>query len=226
MKISVIVTCFNLEDYLDECIDSIKQQIRHADEIILIHDGCKETAKAYTGVTTVFADKNMGVAEARDMGFRISTGDYIVFFDGDDVMPLNYLMQMAYTDVKADVVYPNCVVWAGWGNSGMDNVWHEAPNKISLEQMYKKNEVIMPSMFKREWYNKVGGFDKSLLLFEDWAFFLEMLYQGAVFKKSCAFIYYRQRIKSRNRQNEELKKQIYEQVRNKYPPIEKKIPSK
>lgn len=223
-KISVIITCYNLEKYLDECIDSITQQIHKPYEIILVHDGCVEQAKAYTGVTTIFCDKNKGVAAARDIGFKISTGDYIVFFDGDDVMPLNFLMQMAYTD--ADVVYPNCVVWAGWDNSGLVNVWHEAPNKIKLEEMYKRNEVIMPSMFKREWYDKVGGFDSELPLFEDWAFFLEMLYQGAIFKKSRAFIYYRQRTQSRNHQKEELKKKVYEQVRNKYPPIEKKIPSK
>lgn len=213
-KISVIITCFNLEVYLDECIDSVKQQIRPADEIILVHDGCKEKAKAYTGVTTVFADKNMGVARARDMGFKISTGDYIIFFDGDDVMPLNYLMQMAYTD--ADVVYPNCVVWAGWGNSGLENMWHEAPNKITMERMLIKNEVLMPSLLKREWYEKVGGFDPSLPLFEDYEFWLRILQKGAIFKKSCAFLQYRQRTLSRNHQNDELKREIYKKITERF----------
>lgn len=213
-KISVIITCYNLETYLDECVDSVKQQIRPADEIILVHDGCKETAKAYAGVTTIFCDKNKGVSSARDIGFKISTGDYIVFLDGDDVLPLNYLMQMAYTD--ADVIYPNCVVWAGWGNSGLQNVWHEAPAKITMEKMLIKNEVLMPSLFKREWYIKCGGFDKSLPLFEDWEFWVNCLSKGAVFKKSCAFLMYRQRTLSRNHQKDELKKEIYKKVSEKY----------
>ena len=213
-KISVICTCYNLEKYLDECIDSITQQIYKPYEIILIHDGCKEAAKAYTGVTTVFADKNIGVAGARDMGFKISTGDYIVFLDGDDVLPLNYLMQMAHID--ADIVYPNCVVWAGWGNSGLANIWHEAPVKITMEKLLIKNEVLMPSLFKREWYIKCGGFDKSLPLFEDWEFWVNCLSKGAVFKKSSAFLMYRQRTLSRNHQKDELKKEIYQKVAEKY----------
>lgn len=213
-KISCIVTCFNLEKYLDECIDSIKQQIRPADEIILIHDGCKETAKAYTGVTTIFCDSNIGVSKARDMGFKISTGDHIVFFDADDKMPLNYLMQMAHTD--ADVVYPNSVLWCGWGNSGIDNVWHEAPNKIVWNKMLKMNEVLMCSLFKREWYEKVGGFDYSLPIFEDFDFWLKLLDKGAVFKKSSAFMYYRQRTQSRNHQDDAVKRQIYKQITDKY----------
>jgi len=219
-KISVIVTCFNLEKYLDECIDSIKQQILQPFEIILIHDGCKAGSKAYQGITTIFSDKNYGVSEARDKGFRISKGDYIVFFDGDDVMPLNYLMQMSYTE--ADVVYPSCVVWAGWGDSGHKNVWHEAPNHIKFHELLIKNEVLMPSLIKREWYKKVGGFDAELPLFEDWAFFVKIMSKGAIFKKSCAFIYYRQRTQSRNHQKDEIKKEVYRKVRAKYPKFDKR----
>lgn len=213
-KISVCITCYNLEKYLDECVDSVKQQIRPADEIILVHDGCQETAKAYTGVTTIFADKNMGVVRAREMGFKISTGSHLLFLDGDDVMPLNYLLEMA--KIEADVVYPNCVVWAGWNNSGLENVWHEAPNKITLNKMLIRNEVLMPSLFKREWYDKVGGFDQSLPLFEDWDYWLKCLSKGAVFKKSQAFLMYRQRTLSRNHQKEEIRKEVYEKVVKKY----------
>lgn len=213
-KISVIITCFNLEKYLDECIDSVKQQIFQPYEIILIHDGCKETAKAYTGVTTVFADKNMGVAKARDMGFKMSNSDYILFLDGDDVLPLNYLQEMSLID--ADVVYPNCIVWAGWGNSGLMNVWHEAPNKITLERLLERNEVLMPSLFKREWYEKCGGFDESLPIFEDWEFWVNCASKGAIFKKSCAFLMYRQRTLSRNHQKDELKSEIHKKVNERY----------
>lgn len=213
-KISVCITCHNLEKYLDECVDSVKQQILAPFEIILVHDGCKETAKAYTGVTTIFADKNMGVAEARDMGLKISKGDYILFLDGDDVLPLNYLLEM--DKISADVVYPSCVLWSGWGNSGLKNVWRESINKITFEIMLKQNEVVMPSLFKREWYKKVGGFDRTLSMFEDWDFWLKCLRQGAVFKKSRAFLMYRQRTSSRNHQSGEERKKVFTSIREKH----------
>lgn len=213
-KISVIITCFNLELYLDECVDSVKQQILQPFEIFVLHDGCKEIAKAYTGVTTVFSDKNVGVCRARDIGFKMSTGDYVIFFDGDDVMPLNYLLELS--KVEADVVYPNCVVWASWGDSGMKSKWHEAPNKAVFDKLLKRNEILMPSMFKREWYDKVNGFDSSLPIFEDFDFWMRIMENGATFKKSNAFLMYRQRTLSRNHQSDELKAEIYNKIREKF----------
>lgn len=212
-KISVICTCFNLEEYLDECIDSIKQQIFKAHEIILIHDGCNKTAKAYSGVNTVFLDKNIGVSKARDLGFKISSGDYIVFFDGDDIMPLNYLLELQKEE--ADVVYPNCILWAGWGGSGLQNEWHEAPKTIKLKDMMKMNSVLMPSLIKRETYIDVGGFDETLPIFEDYDFFLRILIKNGNFKKSKAFLMYRQRTLSRNHQNDEIKREIYKKITQK-----------
>lgn len=219
-NISVIVTCFNLENYIDECIDSIKQQIKAPFEIIVIHDGCKEVSKTYPGVTSVLCDKNKGVTAARDMGFKMSTGNYVMFFDGDDVMPPNYLMQMSYTD--ADVVYPNCVLWAGWGNSGKENVWHEAPAKLLWKHQLVTNEVLMPSLFKREWYDKVGGFDPTLPIFEDYDFWLRIQEKGATFAKSCAFLMYRQRTLSRNHQDDATKREFYHKIAEKFTLKDKK----
>ena len=213
-KISVIVTCYNLEEYLDECMDSIKQQVYQAHEVILVHDGCKEKAKAYNGVTTIFCSKNNGVARSRDMGFKISTGDHIVFFDGDDVMPYNYLLELQKQDY--DVVYPNCIIWTGWGNSGGQNVFHEAPASVKIKQLLVKNEILMPAMFKRKWYDEVEGFDPTLELFEDYDFWLRIMNKGAVFKKSSAFMYYRQRTLSRNHKKDELKREVYRKIIEKF----------
>lgn len=219
-NISVIVTCYNLEKYIDECIDSVKQQIKQPHEIIVVHDGCKEVAKTYTGVTSIICAKNQGVSVARDMGFKVSTGNYILFLDADDVIPPNYLMQMSYTD--ADVVYPNCVLWSGWGNSGKENVWHEAPNKLHFKNQLVTNEVLMPSLFKREWYDKVGGFDHSLPIFEDYDFWLKIQDKGATFAKSCAFLMYRQRTLSRNHQDDAVKREFYQKISEKFTLNDKK----
>lgn len=209
-KVSVIITCYNHEDYLDEAINSIRGQIEQPDEIILVHDGCTKQCKAYGNVTTVFSAKNQGVCKARDIGFKISTGSHIIFYDADDVMPPNYIKEMVAVD--ADVVYPNCVVWSHWGESTYANGWHEAPEKVKMEKMLQRNEILMTSMFKREWYDKVGGFDETLPLFEDYSFWLKCLSLGAVFKKSRAFLMYRQREKSRNHQSDEIKVKTYRKI--------------
>jgi GT2 family glycosyltransferase len=61
ISVSIIITCHNLHDFLPECIESVKTQTMSPSEIIVIHDGCSP-APVYSGTTTVFRDKNIGVS--------------------------------------------------------------------------------------------------------------------------------------------------------------------
>ena len=90
-KISVIVPVYNVEDYLDRCINSIVKQTYKNLEIILVDDGstdssykiCNEWAKKDERIK-VLHNKNEGVSKARNVGIDASTGDFIAFVDSDD----------------------------------------------------------------------------------------------------------------------------------------------
>ena len=94
--ISVIVPVYNVEDYLDRCIESIINQTYKNLEIILVDDGstdssgkkCDEYALR-DGRIKVFHKENGGVSSARNMGLDIATGDYIGFVDSDDLLEHN-----------------------------------------------------------------------------------------------------------------------------------------
>lgn len=108
--VSVIVTVYNLEKYLDICVDSIVNQTYSNLEIILVDDGsednsgrkCDEYAKCDARIK-VLHKKNGGAVSARKAGIEIATGDYIGFVDGDDWIENNMYELMVHACVEESV---------------------------------------------------------------------------------------------------------------------------
>lgn len=95
-KISVVVPIYNVEEYLPRCLDSIIGQTYTNIEIMLVDDGSPDNAGAICDSYAekesrirVFHIPNGGVAKARQLGVENSTGEYIVFVDPDDWLPLD-----------------------------------------------------------------------------------------------------------------------------------------
>ena len=92
-KISVIVPIYNVEDYLEHCIDSICAQTYRNLEIILVDDGsmdhsgqiCDRYAALDTRITVIHQE-NKGVVAARKAGLQHAQGEYTGFVDGDDYL--------------------------------------------------------------------------------------------------------------------------------------------
>ena len=91
MKVSVIVPVYNVEDYLEECIQSIRNQTLKDIEIICVDDG--STDRSYDILTklqkkddriVVLKQKNKFAGVARNKGIEIARGEYLVFLDSDD----------------------------------------------------------------------------------------------------------------------------------------------
>ena len=110
--ISVIVPVYNVETYLEECLDSIQNQTYTDFEVILVNDGSTDGSKAicerYCQTDKRFRlmnQTNQGLSAARNKGVEISTGEYIVFVDSDDVIKTNYLEKlMQYMTEDVDIV--------------------------------------------------------------------------------------------------------------------------
>ncbi|MGL6105767.1 glycosyltransferase family 2 protein [Romboutsia sp.] len=90
-KISVIVPVYNVEKYLERCLNSLLNQTYKNLEIILINDGStdssEEIRKKYSKQDEkikFISQENKGIAETRNVGIKNSTGEYIAFLDSDD----------------------------------------------------------------------------------------------------------------------------------------------
>lgn len=108
-KISIVVPIYNVEEYLPRCLDSIIAQTYTNIEIMLIDDGSPDNAGAICNEYAtkdsrirVFHIPNGGVAKARQLGVESSTGDYIVFVDPDDWLPLDSV-EVLYSNMSEEV---------------------------------------------------------------------------------------------------------------------------
>lgn len=119
-KVSVIVPVYNVEAYLEECLNSIVEQTFKDIEIIIINDGSKDRS---IKIIQKFASKdkrvilcsqtNKGVSAARNTGIRQVKGEYILFVDSDDKIienTIEVLYQNAIT-TNADLVIGNASNW-------------------------------------------------------------------------------------------------------------------
>lgn len=100
-KLSVVVPIYNVELYLEECLDSLKNQTLTDLEVILVDDGSTdgspEIAKRFANEDSRFQYHripNGGLGHARNYGTKIATGDYIAFLDSDDLIPLSAYEEM------------------------------------------------------------------------------------------------------------------------------------
>lgn len=95
-KFSIIVPIYNVEKYLQKCLDSIKKQTFKDYEVIIVNDGTKdnsmEIAKKYP--YKIVNQKNQGLSVARNTGVKHATGEYLIFLDSDDYIEKDLLKKI------------------------------------------------------------------------------------------------------------------------------------
>lgn len=93
VKLSIVIPAYNIEGYIGKCLDSVLGQTFQDMEIIVVDDGSTDRtpeildqyAKNNEKITVIHK-KNEGVSIARNTGIDQATGEYFLFFDGDDFM--------------------------------------------------------------------------------------------------------------------------------------------
>ena len=118
-KISIIVPCYKVTNFLPQCVRSLIAQTYKNIEIILVDDGspddtgklCDEFAKKDTRVKVIHK-QNGGLVSARNAGYDVATGDWIMYVDGDDWLDADCCQVMldAVSDKpNVDIVFWKCV---------------------------------------------------------------------------------------------------------------------
>lgn len=109
-KISVVIPVYNVEKYLELCLDSCIQQSLLSIEIIVIDDGSTDTspdiidryAAKYDSVIRAFHKPNSGLSDARNFGIDLAVGDYVAFVDSDDWIESTMLEEMYEKAISTD----------------------------------------------------------------------------------------------------------------------------
>jgi len=102
MRISVIIPLYNVEDYLNECMDSVLKQTYENLEIICINNNSTDNslnilesyAQKDNRINIINNQKNYGIGYSRNIGLKYATGDYVFFMDADDIILENTLEKL------------------------------------------------------------------------------------------------------------------------------------
>ena len=108
-KVSVIVPVYNVENYIEKCIDSLLGQTLEDIEIIIVNDGSTDNSKDkimpyienFPNKIKYLEKQNGGLSSARNYGMPSATGEYIAFLDSDDYVEYD-MYEKLYNKAKSE----------------------------------------------------------------------------------------------------------------------------
>lgn len=175
--VSVIVTCYNLEQKIRRCIESLRRQTYAHLEIIVIDDGSTDNsfaviqsaAKLDPRITPV-SQKNGGPSAARNHGIELATGEYLMFIDGDDYVADTYVEHFAEVSNGCDMVIGAlCYVYPDGSTACQPEVPFRCNKAEYVEKYYTQ------SVAKRTIFGPVNKLYRSAVIKENGILFREGL---------------------------------------------------
>lgn len=162
--VSIIVPCYNVGQYVEQCIRSLMGQCYNNLEIIPVDDGSKDNTPHILDSLAVEDNRinvihknNEGVSAARNTGLDVATGEYVIFVDGDDFLALDYveyMLSLAAKDNADFVMSENCFTIESQHQVGKEDVRTISP--VEATALLISPRVIVGcwnKMFRRSFLN-------------------------------------------------------------------------
>jgi glycosyltransferase involved in cell wall biosynthesis len=185
----VVVPAYNASAWIAETLQSVLDQTRPADEIIVVNDGSTDdtaaVARSFGPAVTVLDQPNGGPPAAYNRGFDTATSDYVAMCPADDLwVPQKLEWQQATLDANPsiDVLFARATFF------GQVHGLHPYPagegvldRSSFMREMYNVDLIPAPTaVVRRDLHQRLGRFDESLPS-EDYEFWMRSLRAGAVF---------------------------------------------
>ncbi|MFB7532509.1 glycosyltransferase family 2 protein [Streptomyces sp. NPDC056178] len=179
--VSVVIPCYNYGRYLSQTLDSVLGQTFADWEIVIVDDGSTDDSSA---VAQAFIDRhpdrhirllrqaNAGVSAARNAGIKASTGRYILPLDADDVIAPTMLEKTAAalnTDPHIAIASTDLFIFTD-ADSLTPQVLELPP--YSKELLLQRLIMFYCSLYRREAWQAVGGYNEHMRAGEDWDFWI------------------------------------------------------
>ena len=182
--ISVVITHYNMPQYLPEAIDSVLAQTFQDFEVVVVDDGSKgkefkEVMKAYADDprVKVFKQKNQGVAVARNRGIHEARGKYICSLDADDTIKPEFLAKLVPAiNSNAGIGIAYCD-FEMFGTSRGTVRMHE----YKFDDLKHSNFIPCCNLFRKAAWERSGGY-KEMIAWEDYELWLNVCKRGYVAK--------------------------------------------
>lgn len=174
--ISIIIPVYNHLPELKQALQSIKNQTYQNFEVIIVDDGSdypieeKINKNDFNFEIIFLREENRGAPVARNKGFEISKGDFVIFWDAD-VIGTPEMLQKMYNvlTIHPEASYAYADFY--YGKKAMK------AGKFDSDRLKKENYIMTTSLIRR---NDFTYFDKELKRFQDWDLWLTMLEKNKI----------------------------------------------
>jgi len=218
--------CYNDGVYIQKSINSVLGQTYKNIELIIVNDG--STDKNTLDILETLNDDRINVyhtnrlkpAGARNYGIKQSRGEYILPLDADDIIDFSYVEKAEKVlsgDQRIGAVYCEAELFGK-----KKGKWKL--QEYSLKRMLVDNIVFVTTLFRKEDWQQIGGFDESLQYgMEDYDFWLSILEMGKdIYQIPEVLFYYRIKSDSRTTQfmrDKEKIKETYLKIYKNHPKL-------
>jgi O-antigen/teichoic acid export membrane protein/GT2 family glycosyltransferase len=195
--VSIIIPFYGQEAYLRSTVESARLQSYRNIEVIVVDDGSPVSALSVMGEDTdirILRQENQGVAAARNLGFRVSSGEFVIFLDSDDLLEIDAVE----THLKALLAKPSAALSFGAIRNIDKRGQAVRPAHVCrarrnyVRSFLASNPIGCPgaAMIRREAFANIGGYSEEFRLAEDYVLYLRLVTSASIVRlKHCVVAY-------------------------------------
>ena len=180
--VSVIIPAFNAAEYVSAAVQSALTQTLCPREVIVVNDGSTDETlgrlASFGNSIRVLSQANRGPAEAKNVGARLASAEWLAFLDADDTwLPQKLERQMAAVDGDTALVYTDRfnVGDRGWLPPVQGHIQPPFEGDVFQDLLLKGNYITTSSVLvRRALFLELGGFRADLPVTEDWDLWIRL----------------------------------------------------
>lgn len=201
--VSIVIPCYNSQDFIKQAIDSAINQTYQNIEIIVIDDGSTDNSlnemKIFGDRIRIESNPNQGVQLTRNRGIELATGEYVKFLDSDDVLLLDCIekqvLQASQLPAESKAIVYGDAIWTDRQLQPIVGYLSKPQNPAQdpVSAILSCSPVTSCPLHKREYLLEIGGFDPLLVNRHENDLHLRLVLAGVQFIYCSSPIYkYRQ----------------------------------
>jgi glycosyltransferase involved in cell wall biosynthesis len=203
--ISVLIACYNAAAYVEAAIQSVLDQSFQDFEIVVVDDGSTDETRAILSRfkdprVQVISQPNRGASSARNTAFSAANGNFVIYFDADDIMHQDHLRALYQRGQEGDDIVAFSP-WARFRGQTLPDQFEIRPSQRDMSgpewlvcEWMDARQMMQSAMFllPRTMIERFGGWDESLSLIDDFEFFARILSRASLMAYTPqAGLYYR-----------------------------------
>ena len=153
ITIAIVIPVFNVEKFVKQTLESVKNQLSNPDEVIVINDGStdksSEIIKTYSNLEgwKIIHKKNEGLGLTRNYGRSIAKSEYIYFLDSDDIIKNNLILRLR--ELIQQNNKPDMILFSGETFAHEELLIPKINLKFTLQGKYSRNDKLITKLFKK-----------------------------------------------------------------------------